>query len=44
MVFITLIYKTIPFIVQCMFALTLKDVLLIKISLCYGTKDKDISP
>ena len=43
MVFIALIYKTIPFIVQCMFALTLKYVLLINIPLCYGIEDNDIS-
>jgi hypothetical protein len=39
MVSITLIYKTMSFIVQYVFTLELKDVLLIKVSLCYDIGD-----
>jgi hypothetical protein len=44
MVFTTLVYKTILLIVQCMFTLALKNILLMRIPLCYGTRDSDISP
>jgi hypothetical protein len=43
MMFIALIYTTMTLIVQCMFILALKDMLLIRISLCYSTRDYDIS-
>ena len=39
MVFTALIYKTIVLMIQCMFTLALKDVLLMRIPLNYGTGD-----